>query len=403
VVPTRVDHPPGRAAATSAGHLLWLVRTGRATTRADLRDTTGLSRSTVAQRLDALWAAGLLRSAGTGEPSGGRPPSRLEFNDGHGTVLAADLGATHGRLAVFDLAGRALAESVSPLRIADGPERVLGWLVEEFTRLLDHGGRPGAPVCGIGVGVPGPVEFGAGLVRRPPIMPGWDGHPIAERLRRHWDVPVLVDNDANAMAVGEYVVSHPDCPSLVLVKVATGIGAGLVLDGQVYRGIDGGAGDIGHVRVDSSDRARCMCGATGCLAAFASGKALADRLTAAGVDTPTGQEFVARVRAGVPEAVALAREAGQLVGEVLVTVVCLVNPQVLVLAGPLADTQFVTGVREVLYQRALPRATRNLQVTTSGSGERAAVLGLHAMVVDTVYSPESVDSALAALASPSGA
>lgn len=384
-----------RTTSTSAGHLLWLIRTGRARTRAELQHNTGLSRSTVAHRLDVLWGVGLLRAAGPGESSGGRPPSRLEFNDEHGLVLAADLGATHARLAVFGLAGEALAESVSPLRIADGPEQVLGWVSEEFDRLLDRAGRPAEQVCGMGLGVPGPVEFDTGVVRQPPIMPGWDGYPIADRLGKRWNVPVLVDNDANVMAYGEYLAKRPDCPSLVLVKVATGIGAGLVLDGQVYRGIDGGAGDIGHIRVDATDRARCICGATGCLAAFASGTALAERLAAAGVATPSGREFVAQVRAGVPEAVGLAREAGQLVGEVLTTVVCLVNPQVLVLAGELVDTQFVTGVREVLYQRALPRATRNLEVTTSKLGDRAGVLGLLAMVINTVYAPEAVDARLA--------
>ncbi|MFC0111483.1 ROK family protein [Kibdelosporangium aridum] len=158
-------------------------------------------------------------------------------------------------------------------------------------------------------------------------------------------------------------------------------------------GIDGGAGDIGHVRVDASSEARCMCGALGCLAALASGTALAQRLPAAG-----SREFVELVRAGNPNAVELARQAGRLVGEVLSTVVCLVNPQVLVIAGDLAETQFVAGVREVLYQRALPRATRNLDVVTSDLDDRAGVLGLRAMVVESVYAPAAVDRELERLA-----
>ncbi|SFQ48420.1 Sugar kinase of the NBD/HSP70 family, may contain an N-terminal HTH domain [Amycolatopsis arida] len=400
-MPTRAE-PPGTAGAQhSAGHLLWLVRTGRARTRAELQRTTGLSRSTVGQRLDALLAGGFLRPAGVDASTGGRPPTRLDFNHDHGLVACADLGATQARLAVFDLAGAPLARSHARLRISEGPERVLDWVDGELRALLDRCGRPAARLRGIGIGVPGPVEASAGVVRQPPIMPGWDGFPVAARLRDRWGVPVLVDNDANAMAFGEYVGSHPDCPSLVLVKVATGIGAGLVLNGQVYRGIDGGAGDLGHIRVDGAagrTAARCMCGATGCLAALASGAALAQRLTERGVPAASSREFVSRVRAGVPEAVALARAAGQRVGEVLSTVVCLVNPQVLVLAGDLAETQFVTGVREVLYRRALPRATRNLEVTTSELGEDAGVRGLRAMVVDAVYAPDSVDRELDRLA-----
>ncbi|RRO14338.1 ROK family protein [Saccharopolyspora rhizosphaerae] len=381
---------------TSAGHLLWLVRTGRARTRAELQKVTGLSRSTVGQRLDALLSHGFLRPTGVDSSTGGRPPVRLDFNHEHGLVLAADLGATRARTALFDLAGRALAEEVERIDVADGPDAVLDWADRRFRDLLEQAGRCPDEVRGIGLGVPGPVEFEAGVVRQPPIMPGWDGFPIAEHLRERWDVPVLVDNDANVMAIGERTARFPESSSLVLVKVATGIGAGMVLGGEVYRGVDGGAGDLGHVRVENASEAQCMCGSTGCLAALASGSALARRLNAAGVPTASSREFASRVREGQPEAVRLAREAGQLIGEVLSTVVCLVNPQVLVLAGDLAEAQFVSGLREVLYQRALPRATRNLLVTTTELGERAGILGLHATVVDSVYSPSSVDVLLAA-------
>jgi predicted NBD/HSP70 family sugar kinase len=383
----------------SAGYLLWLVRTGHANTRAELQRQTGLARSTVGQRLDALRAAGFLRTDGVHASGGGRPPAKLEFNHDHGLILAADLGATHARLALFDLADSALAESVAPLRISDGPDRILRWMTEEFHALLGQAGRPATQVRGIGIGVPGPVDFSTGMVHQPPIMPGWDGYPIAEHLGREWQVPVVVDNDANVMAFGEHVTRYPACPSLVLVKVATGIGAGLVLDGAVYRGIDGGAGDIGHVRVDASSKARCMCGALGCLAALASGTALAQRLTAAGVPASSGREFVELVRAGNPEAADLARQAGRLVGEVLSTVVCLINPEVLVIAGDVAETQFVTGVREALYQLALPRATRNLDVVAGDLGDRAGVLGLQAMVIESLYAPAAVDRELERLAS----
>lgn len=389
-MPTRAED------LTSAGHLLWLVRTGRARTRAELQQVTGLSRSTVGQRLDALLSHGFLRPTGVDSSTGGRPRVRLDFNHEHGVVLAADFGATHARTAVFDLAGRALAEEVAAIDIADGPEDVLNWADRRFRDLLDQAGRAPGEVRGIGLGVPGPVEFDAGVVRQPPIMPGWDDYPIAENLRARWDVPVLVDNDANVMAIGERTARFPDSTSLVLVKVATGIGAGMVLGGEVYRGVDGGAGDLGHVRVANASQAQCMCGSTGCLAALASGSALARRLDAAGVPTASSREFAARVREGQPEAVRLAREAGQLLGEVLSTVVCLVNPQVLVLAGDLAEAQFASGLREVLHQRALPRATRNLLVTTSELGDRAGILGVHAMIIDSVYSPASVDVLLAA-------
>ncbi|GAA4973785.1 ROK family transcriptional regulator [Actinoplanes utahensis] len=379
----------------SAGHLLWLVRTGRARTRGELQSYTGLSRSTITQRLDVLRAAGYLRACGVEGSTGGRPAELLEFDTGHGVVLVADLGGNHARAAVVDLGGQPLAEEHEPIKIGTGPEAVLGWVDGAFQRVLARAGWDAGQVRGIGVGVPGPVEFDFGMVTQPPIMPGWDGYPIAERLRRAWQRPVYVDNDANLMALGEQTANHPDCPALVLVKVATGISAGVVIDGQVYRGIDGGAGDIGHIRLYEHREARCECGLYGCLAAVASGLALAQRLTAAGTPTSSGAELVERIRSGHAEAVHLARTAGKLVGEVLSTVVCMVNPAVLIIAGDLADIHFVTGVREVLYQSALPRSTRHLEVGTSRLGSQSVVIGGHAMVVDQVYAPAAVDAELA--------
>ncbi|GAA1898300.1 ROK family transcriptional regulator [Asanoa iriomotensis] len=396
--------PPGspvvvRGAAgnlNSAGHLLWLVRTGRARTRSELQSFTGLSRSTLVARIDALRAAGYLRRSGVEESTGGRPAELLEFDTDHGLVLVADLGANHARAAVLDAGGALLHEEHEHIKIGSGPAFVLDWVDAAFGRLLAASGQPSSRVRGIGVGVPGPVEYDAGVVTEPPIMPGWDGVPIADRLRSTWGCPVFVDNDANLMALGEQVAFYPDCPALLLVKVATGIGAGIVVDGRVYRGIDGGAGDIGHIRLAGFPEARCECGLYGCLSAVASGLALAQRLTSGGTPTQSGPELVERIRVGHGEAVHLAREAGRLVGEVLATVVCLVNPGVLVIAGDLAETHFVTGVREMLYTYALPRATRHLEVTTSRLGPQSAVTGAHAMVIDEIYSPSAVDAELAA-------
>lgn len=180
--------------------------------------------------------------------------------------------------------------------------------------------------------------------------------------------------------------------------MATGIGAGVVVDGQPYRGIDGGAGDIGHIRLHDCQDALCMCGNYGCLAAVASGRALARQLTAAGVPTTSGSGVREHLASGRPEAVRLAREAGRRVGEVLVTVVTLLNPGVLMIAGDLAGTPFLTGVRELLYQRAMPRTTAHLNVVTSRLGERAGLIGAAAMVVEDRYAPDRADARLAASA-----
>ncbi|MFI8187614.1 ROK family protein [Streptomyces sp. NPDC085946] len=391
----------------SAGDLLELVRSGRATTRGALQQATGLSRATVGQRLDRLFRAGWLREGAggpVGSPLGGRPSITLEFDDGHAVVLAADLDTRHARAAVQSLSGELLAEHSGTLVVEDGPDAVLGELGRWFGELLLKTGHRAQEVCGIGLAVPGPVDSETGRVVQPPMMPGWDGYDIRGRLARAFTehtgaaaVPVLVDNDANLMAYGEQRTGHPDCSAFVLVKVSTGIGAGVVVGGSVYRGVDGGAGDIGHIRVPEGARALCRCGSYGCLAAVASGGAVARRLAEAGLPASSGSDVRDLLAAGHPQAVGLAREAGRRVGEVLATVVTLLNPGVLMIAGDLAGTPFVTGVRELLYQRALPRSTARLEVVTSRLGERAGLVGAGALVVEHLYAPERVEERLRAL------
>ncbi|MER6180908.1 ROK family protein [Streptomyces sp. NPDC001652] len=389
----------------SAGDLLELVRSGRAITRGALQQATGLSRATVGQRLDRLFRAGWLREGAGGpvdSPLGGRPSITLEFDDAHAVVLAADLDTRHARAAVVSLTGELLAEHSGTLVIEDGPDAVLGELGRWFAELLEKAGHRAGEVCGIGLAVPGPVDSESGRVVQPPMMPGWDGYDIRGRLARSFTehtgaapVPVLVDNDANLMAYGEQRTSCPDCSAFVLVKVSTGIGAGVVVGGSIFRGIDGGAGDIGHIRVGAD--ALCRCGSRGCLAAVASGGAVARRLAEAGVPAASGADVRDLLTAGHPEAAALAREAGRQVGDVLATVVTLLNPGVLMIAGDLAGTAFLTGVRELLYQRALPRSTAHLDVVTSRLGERAGLVGAGALVVEHLYAPERVEERLAAL------
>ncbi|MFF6912739.1 ROK family protein [Streptomyces sp. NPDC012466] len=396
----------GRVQA-SAGDLLELVRSRRAVTRGALQQATGLSRATVGQRLDRLFRAGWLREGAGGpvdSPQGGRPSITLEFDDEHAVVLAADLDTRHARAAVLSLSGEILAEHSGTLAVEDGPDVVLGELGRWFAELVEKTGRGAEAVCGVGLAVPGPVDTETGRVVQPPIMPGWDGYDIRGRLARALTehagtagVPVLVDNDANLMAYGEQRTGYPDCSAFVLVKVSTGIGAGVVVDGSVFRGVDGGAGDIGHIRVPEGAEALCRCGAYGCLAAVASGGAVARRLAEAGVPAASGSDVRDLLASGHPDAVGLAREAGRRVGDVLATVVTLLNPGVLMIAGDLAGTPFLTGVRELLYQRALPRSTAHLDVVTARLGERAALVGAGAMVVEHLYAPERVEERLRAL------
>ena len=383
--------------AGSPGALLSLVREGRAQTRADLANLTGLARSTVAARVDALLARGLLQGAGEAPSTGGRPPSVLGFNSAAWVVLAADLGATHSRVALTDLAGNQLAQLASDIDIAEGPDHVLGWVQDSFDALLDEAGRSERDVAGVGIGLPGPVEFATGRPVNPPIMPGWDGIAVPQRFVERYDVPVLVDNDVNIMAAGEYWARYRDITDLLFIKVGTGIGAGIVASGRIHRGAQGAAGDMGHIQVPDRPDALCRCGNLGCVEAVAGGAALARDLRAAGFDVKDSRDVVALVRGGNPEAGRLVREAGRVLGEVLAAAVNLLNPSVIVIGGDIADAHepFLAGVREVVYQRSLPLATQHLDIVRSSLGDTAGTTGAAALVIEHVLAPARIDEALA--------
>jgi predicted NBD/HSP70 family sugar kinase len=381
---------------TSAGALLSLIREGVAVTRADLARQTGLARSTVAQRVDALLARGLVYEAGGGASTGGRPATVLAFNRDAGVVLVADLGATHARLAVSDLAGTPLAERAADLDIAVGPEQALAWVSDRFAELLDEIGRAPAEVRGIGIGVPGPVEFASGRPANPPIMPGWDDFPIPEWFAGRYSAPVLVDNDVNIMARGEHRMHWRQTQHLLLIKVGTGIGCGIVADGHIHRGARGAAGDIGHIRATDREDVVCRCGNVGCLEAVAGGQALAQRLADAGEDATHSRDVVRLVEEGHAGAIRMVRDAGRTLGEVLAGTVNFFNPAVIVIGGDIAEAhaQLLAGVREGIFSRSLPLATRDLRIVPCRLGDRAGVIGAAIMVIEHVLAPDAVDHSL---------
>jgi predicted NBD/HSP70 family sugar kinase len=387
---------PVQSSPTSAGALLRLIREEVAVTRADLARATGLARSTVAQRVEALLGEGLVYEAGGSASTGGRPPTVLAFNRDAGVVLVADLGATHARAAVCDLAGTPLAERAADLSISLGPENALEWVSERFTELLAEVGRSPGNVRGIGVGVPGPVEFSSGRPVSPPIMPGWDNFPIPDWFASRYTAPVLVDNDVNIMARGEHWMHWRETEHLLLIKVGTGIGCGIVADGHIHRGARGAAGDIGHIRATRKDDVVCRCGNIGCLEALAGGQALAQRLAESGEAASRSRDVVRLVHGGHAGAIRMVRDAGRTLGEVLAGTVNFFNPAVIVIGGDIAEAgeQLLAGVREGIFSRSLPLATRDLRIVPCRLGDRAGVIGAAIMVIEHVLAPDAVDRSL---------
>jgi glucokinase-like ROK family protein len=383
------------------------VRLARSRSRSELVARTGLSRAVVAQRVEDLIGLGLVREGELGRSTGGRPPRQLAFRADAGHVLVADLGATSIDVALTSLDGRILAHRDEPADISDGPEAALTRVDELFAELRSTTrGLPG-DLWGAGIGVPGPVEFRTGRPISPPIMPGWDGYPIRERFAARYGVPVWVDNDVNVLALGEWrsgvAVGHDN---VVVIKVGTGIGAGIISDGRLHRGAQGSAGDVGHIQVVDDAKVICRCGNVGCLEALAGGAALArqgeaaaregrsERLGAAlDLHGRVTAEDVARAASfGDPVSVAMLQSAGRRVGLMLASVVNFFNPSLIVIGGGVAQSgdQLLAAVRETVYRRSLPLATRELLVQRSSLGGLAGVIGASAMVVDQLFAREAI-------------
>jgi len=383
------------ASAVGSAALLDLIRRHGLRTRAELIAATGLGRSTVGARLELLQEQGLIRDGSNATSTGGRPAARFEFNAEARVILAADVGASHARVAITDLDARPLAVRHSELDIALGPEKVIAWVCEKGLEMLAEVGRGHDQLAGVGIGLPGPVEHETGRPTSPPIMPGWHGADVPGLVAETFPVPVLVDNDVNIMALGEHATTWPQVQHLMFVKVATGIGSGIISDGALNRGAQGAAGDLGHIRVTSATDAVCRCGNTGCLEAIASGPAVAAQLRSSGLDVAGTEDVVARVRGGDAAAAAAVRQAGRDLGDVLAGCVSLLNPSVIVVGGLLAEAgeTLLAGVREAVYARSLPLATQHLSIVHSTTGVDAAVIGAGVLVAQHVLSPQALDVA----------
>jgi predicted NBD/HSP70 family sugar kinase len=383
--------------SASAGALLRHVRTGRASSRADLVALTGASRNTVSARVDQLIAANLLAEGGRGWSTGGRPPTLLQFNSRAGCVLAVDLGVTSVDVAVTDLSAQILATVGHPIDIADGPGVVLAEVDRLAQQVLAEAGLTPGDVCAVGVGVPGPVEFSTGRPSHPPIMPGWHDYPIPSAFGRY-ECPVYVDNDVNVMALGEIGIGG-SVQDVLVVKVGTGIGCGVIVDGRVYRGAQGSAGDIGHIYVAPADGRTviCRCGNENCLEAIAGGGALLRDAVAAGLPVHTTREVVERAAQGDGPSLELVRNAGRTIGTVLAALVNFFNPHRIVMTGGVAQAgaPLLAGIREAVYGRSMPLAARALEITVSDAPDLSGRVGAALMAIEEFFDEDSVYEALA--------
>ena len=386
-------------APATAGELLELVRTGRASTRSDLRRLTGLSRTAVVSRVATLTSAGLLLVGEELASTGGRPPGTLVFNKDAGVVVAVAVGRSRSQLAIFDLEGAELASDSDDHVVGVGPDELMPQVAARLAALLDD---VEPPVAGIGLSLPGTVDPVRGLSIDSPVMGGWDGVELAPYFAEVVDAPLFVANDADVLARSELLGSSGAFRDVLVVKASTGLGLGIVADGRVLSGHVGAAGEIGHTRVDAADGLPCRCGATGCLETVAGGWALVGRLAESGREVGHVRDLVALALHGDPVARGLLRDSGRQLGELLAVAVNLLNPQAVVIGGDMAAAfdSYAAGVRESVYARTAALATRDLQILPATHGDRAGLVGCAALALDHVLAPAAVDARLVTHAPP---
>jgi glucokinase-like ROK family protein len=355
--------------------------------RAEIARRTGLSRSTVSSLVSELQADGLVversEPAAAHGDQGGRPPILLSFDASAGVAVGIDFDHHHLRVAVSDLSSRILAERERELDTDHLAHEGLDAAADLVSELLTEAGIEPSQVIGAGMCLPGPIHRPSGVVGSTAILPGWVGVAAADEMHRRLDLPILVDNDANLAALAEAAFgAGRDAKDLVYLMISSGIGAGLVLNGRLYRGAEGLAGELGHVLVDA-DGPVCRCGNRGCLETIAGTDALAELLRRSHGDGLDGRAIVRLARGGDLGCRRVIADAGRAIGKAAAMLVNVLNPELLIVGGDLSDAGelLLDGVRESLERSALPTAAQAATVVAGSLGDRAEVLGAIALVL----------------------
>ena len=390
----------GQDEAESLARVIRAVRRKKVTSRPEVSRITGFSRTLVSKYIDSTIELALLEEGTLGVSTGGRAPRLLKFNADAGAILVAELGASGMSIALSDLSGK-LSEIIEiEGDIGLGPEKVLLKIENAFEKIIS---KTDKDVWGIGIGLPGPVEFAEGIPMSPPIMPGWDRYPVRQRLSEKFNVPVWVDNDVNLMALGEVAKNHEKkYNELIYIKIGSGIGAGILTHGRLHRGAQGCAGDIGHIAVAGVTDVVCRCGNVGCLEALAGGIAIArDALIAAengqskflhdryrAKKKVEASDVIEGAKSGDKWCVDAINAAGQQVGKILATLVNFHNPSIIVFGGGIstAGDQLLASIRETVFKRSLPLATRDLEIRIGENSDSTGLIGAAEMVISELFS-----------------
>lgn len=372
-------------------------------TSTDISRITGWSKAKTAQDIRMLTEKGFLVEAGEGVSQGGRRPRLFCMNKNLGFVVGVDIGATSVDVALADISGRILQRCSEPADVRHRPEPFLSRCVEMIFHLMGVQGCNAEQILGIGIGVPGPVDFARGVLVAPPLMPEWENFSIRGFVTKFFpNAFVVVDNDVNIMALGEQRAGDGiNVDHFLFVKIGTGIGAGIVSNGKIHRGSTGCAGDIGHICVDKNGPV-CRCGNTGCLEAMAAGPAIAEKAMQAAISGASPllrnmmeqnggilrpEDVNAACREGDQTALEIIRTSGQMIGDVLAGLVNMFNPSHIFIGGGIANfgNHLLVTIRRAVLRRSLPLATRHLSINFSRMGGDAGITGAIALALEYLF------------------
>ena len=354
-------------------------------TRSEIQARTGLSRVTVSQGVQDLISKKVLTEIDGELSQGGRKASTLSLNENAGYIGIAYFSATSISIAVANLKGQIVKEEKTTVYISEGPDSILPSAISTLVEMLNT--FPKSKRLGIVVGVPGPVSHSLGKVVSPPIMRGWDKINFQKEFGEATDLPVFLENDTNLLVLAEHRLVYPETDNLILIKIATGIGGGLIINGELLRGSSGSAGDIGHVQLDALKGTQCRCGHTDCVESFSSGWALTEKIISMGYDISDTSDIAELCRNGDTQILHLIKEASSYIGHAVADAVSLLNPSKVIVVGRLVDaTDIVLAtIKEVVYQRSGALATKNLEILPSKLGDDMALLGSAQLGLDRFF------------------
>lgn len=387
---------------TTALAIFKLIQSKGSLASYEISDTLDMPKSTVSINIKHLLKNNLIRI----EEINGSKRFKFKINEKNGFVAGIDVGQTHLSVAVFDLDGDMKDFHEEAIILIDfTPDEYIKKITLFLKNILKRNNIEIKKLLAIGIGVPAAVDYKRKILLSPPVMPMWHNYSFHSKIEEVFSCPVFVDNDVNIMALGEHKAGVGlGVDDFLLVKVATGIGMGIIARSEIYRGDIGSAGDIGHIAVENS-KISCWCGNVGCLEAIAGGRALIKEAYKSVENLQSNfleekaknnkidiEDIVQGALQGDSECQKIVENSAKRIGEVLSKLVNALNPKLIVIDGQLArfGEKFLAVIREAIYKRSTPLATLNLEIKKSNLEGKNGCFGAAFLSIDELFSNKNI-------------